>query len=138
VGRVSEDEQYNIGVLEAVMTGLLLRWIGNSLAILFIDWVFDGVSVASTQDAFIAGAVLGVINTIVKPVLVVLTLPATILTLGLFYFVITAFCLWLTGYLLDGFSVHGVITTLVAALLVSLVSTIVTSALQGKKEVRRS
>jgi putative membrane protein len=120
------------------MTGLLLRWIGNSLAILFVDWLFDGVTVGSTTDAFIAGAVLGVINTIVKPVLVILTLPATILTLGLFYFVISAFCLWLTGYLLDGFAVHGVFTTLFAALLVSIVSTIITSALKRKTEDRRA
>lgn len=111
------------------MAGLLLRWIGNSLAILFVAWLFEGVSVASTQDAFVAGAVLGVINSIVRPVLVVLTLPVTILTLGLFYFVISAFCLWLTGYLLDGFAVHGAFTTLVAALLVSIVSTIATSML---------
>jgi len=112
------------------MAGLLLRWIGNSLAILFIDWVFDGVTVASVQDAFIAGAVLGIINTIVRPILVVLTLPVTIVTLGLFYFVVSAFCLWLTSYLLDGFAVHGVFTAIVAAILVSIVSTVVTSALQ--------
>ena len=111
------------------MAGLLLRWIGNSLAILFVAWLFKGVSVASTQDAFVAGALLGVINSIVRPVLVVLTLPVTILTLGLFYFVISAFCLWLTGYLLDGFAVHGVFTTLFAALLISIVSSIVTSML---------
>lgn len=113
------------------MAGLLLRWIGNSLAILFIDWVFEGVTVASVQDAFIAGAVLGIINTVVRPILVVLTLPVTILTLGLFYFVVSAFCLWLTSYLLDGFAVHGVLTSIVAAILVSIVSTVVTSALQN-------
>ncbi len=111
------------------MTGLLLRWIGNSLAIVFIAWVFDGVSIGSVQDAFIAGAVLGVINSVVRPILVILTLPVTILTLGLFYFVISAFCLWLTSYLLSGFSVEGTVTTLVAAVLVSVVSTTITRAL---------
>ncbi len=119
------------------MNGLLLRWVGNSLAILVVDWLFDGVEVASVPDAFIAGAVLGVINTIVRPVLVLLTLPITILTLGLFYFFISAFCLWLTSYLLAGFVVHGVFTTLIAALLVSIVSTIITSALQGKSRDER-
>jgi len=111
------------------MTGLLLRWIGNSLAVLFIAWVFNGVRVDSTQDAFIAGAVLGVINSVVRPVLVILTLPVTILSLGLFYFVISAFCLWLTSYLLAGFSVEGLLTTLIAAVVVSFVSTIITRML---------
>ena len=122
------------------MTGLLLRWIGNSLAILFAAWLFDGVDVTSTQDAFIAGAVLGIVNTVVRPVLVLLTLPATILTLGLFYFVVSGFCLWLTSYCLAGFEVHGVFTTILAAILISIVSTVITSALQGaaKDERRRS
>ena len=119
------------------MTGLLLRWIANSLAILFAAWLFDGVDVSTTQDAFIAGAVLGIVNTIVRPVLVILTLPATILTLGLFYFVVSGFCLWLTSYFLAGFDVHGVLTTILAAIIISLVSTAITSALQDTKDERR-
>ena len=119
------------------MTGLLLRWIGNSLAILFAAWLFDGVNVGTTTDAFIAGAVLGIVNTVVRPVLVLLTLPATILTLGLFYFVVSGFCLWLTSQFLAGFEVHGVLTTIFAAILISLVSTVITSALQGSKDERR-
>ena len=121
------------------MTGLLLAWIGNSLAILFVDWLFDGVSVGSTQDAFIAGAVLGIVNTVVRPILLILTLPVTILTLGLFYFIISAFCLWLVSSLLAGFEVQGVFTTIFAAILISLVSTAITSALKGAtKDDRRS
>ena len=121
------------------MTGLLLAWIGNSLAILFVAWLFDDVNVTTTQDAFIAGAVLGIVNTVVRPILVLLTLPATILTLGLFYFVVSGFCLWLTSYFLAGFEVRGIFTTIIAAILISLVSTIITSALQGasKDEKRR-
>jgi putative membrane protein len=119
------------------MTGLLLRWIGNSLAILFAAWLFDDVNVSSTLDAFIAGALLGIVNTIVRPVLVFLTLPVTILTLGLFYFVVSGFCLWLTSYFLPGFDVHGVFTTIFAAIIISLVSTAITSALQGSKDDRK-
>ncbi len=121
------------------MTGLLLRWIANSLAILFAAWLFDGVNVSSTQDAFIAGAVLGLVNTLVRPVLVLLTLPATVLTLGLFYFVVSGFCVWLTSYFLEGFEVHGVHTAIFAAILISIVSTVITSALQraAKDEKRR-
>jgi putative membrane protein len=122
------------------MTGLLLAWIGNSLAILFVDWLFDGVRVSSTQDAFIAGAVLGIVNSVVRPILVILTLPVTILTLGLFYFVVSGFCLWLTSSLLSGFEVNGVLTHILAAIVISLVSTAIASALKGatKDERRRS
>ena len=119
------------------MTQLLLAWIGNSLAILFVAWLFEGVNVNSTKDAFIAGLVLGIVNSVVRPVLVILTLPVTILTLGLFYFIISAFCLWLVSSLLAGFEVHGLLTTILAAILISLVSTVITSALQGSKDSRR-
>jgi len=120
------------------MTGLLLAWIGNSLAILFVAWLFDGVNVNSTPDAFIAGAVLGIVNSVVRPILVLLTLPVTILTLGLFYFVVSGFCLWLVSSLLAGFDVSGVLTTILAAIVISLVSTVITSALHGAtKDDRR-
>ncbi len=96
------------------------------------------MNVGSTQDAFIAGAVLGIVNTVVRPILVLLTLPATILTLGLFYFVVSGFCLWLTSHFLPGFEVHGVLTTILAAILISIVSTVITKALQGaSKDDRR-
>lgn len=114
------------------MTGLLMRWIGNSLAIWFAAWLFEDVILTSTQDAFIAGAVLGLVNTIVRPILVVLTLPVTIVTLGLFYFVISAFCLWLTSWLLPGFQVHGFLITVVSAILIGVVSAVITNALQGE------
>jgi putative membrane protein len=76
-------------------------------------------------------------------VLLILTLPVTVLTLGLFYFVISAFCLWLTSYFLAGFDVHGAFTTIIAAILVSVVSTVATNTLQnasgndGQKSNRR-
>ena len=114
------------------MAGLVMRWIGNSLAILFAAWLFEDVILTSTQDAFIAGAVLGLVNSIVRPILVILTLPVTILTLGIFYFVISAFCLWLTSALLPGFQVHGTVITIVSAILISVVSAVITSTLHGE------
>ena len=119
------------------MAGLLLAWIGNSLAILFADWLFDGVRVNSTQDAFIAGAVLGIVNSVVRPILVILTLPITILTLGLFYFLVSAFCLWLVSSLLPGFEVDGIVTTIFAAIIISLVSTLITGGLKGATKDNR-
>ena len=116
------------------MAGILITWIANSLAILAVSYLFAGVEVVSPVDAFIAGAVLSVINALVKPVLVLLTLPLTLLTLGLFYFVISAFCLALTAWLLPGFALSGVFTTLVAALVVSLISMIVGRILRRASE----
>ena len=111
------------------MAGILVTWIANSLAIYFVGWLLGGVEVGSLRDAFIAGAVLSVINAIVKPVIVVLTLPLTLVTLGLFYFVVTAFCLWLASQLVSGFIIHGFFTTLVAAILISICSAFIASFL---------
>lgn len=111
------------------MTALVVTWIADSLAIYAVGYLMRGVEVASLRDALIAGALLSLINLIVKPVLVILTLPLTILTLGLFYFVVSAFCLWLTSQLVPGFMLNGFFTTVVAAILVSIFSSVVHSAL---------
>ena len=109
------------------MTALLVTWIANSLAIYAVAYLMGGVGVgvASLRDAFLVGAVLSVINALVKPVLVVLTLPLTLVTLGLFYFVVSAFCLWLTSQIVPGFQLHGFWTTVVAAILISIFSSFI-------------
>lgn len=109
---------------------LVISWIANSLAILAVAYFLGVVSVNSTRDAFIAGAVLSLINAIVRPILVILTLPLTIVTLGLFYFVITGFCLFLTSYFIPGFAVHGWFMTIVASILISLLSTAISHLLK--------
>jgi putative membrane protein len=114
-----------------VLFRFVISWIANSLAILAVAWALDVVSVGSTRDAFIAGALLSVVNAVLRPVLVVLTLPFTVVTLGLFYFVITGFCLWLTARLVPGFVVHGVFMTIVASILISLVSTVIARILRS-------
>ncbi len=113
------------------MIAIVITWIANSLAILLVAYFIGGVTVGSTRDAFVAGAILSLINAIVRPVVVILTLPLTIVTLGLFYFVVTGFCLWLTAYLIPGFAVHGWFMTIVASVLISLVSTIIARALRS-------
>jgi putative membrane protein len=109
------------------MTALLVTWVANSLAIYAVAYLMGGgsVHVASFRDAFLVGAVLSIINALVKPVLVVLTLPLTVLTLGLFYFVVSAFCLWLASALVPSFQVHGFWTTFFAAILVSIFSSFI-------------
>lgn len=104
---------------------LLITWVANSLAIYGVAYLMVGVQVASLRDAFIAGAILSVVNLIVKPIVFLLTLPFTIVTLGLFYFVVTAFCLWLASVLAPGFMLHGVLTTIVASMLISLFSALI-------------
>jgi putative membrane protein len=114
-----------------VLFPFVISWIANSLAILAVAWTLGVVSVGSTRDAFVAGALLTVVNAVVRPVLVVLTLPLTVLTLGLFYLFITGFCLWLTARLVPGFAVHGMFMTIVASILISLVSTVITRVLRS-------
>ena len=119
------------------MVSLLITWIANSIAIYAVAYLMASIELGSLRVAFLAGALLTLINAIVKPVLVVLTLPLTIVTLGLFYFVITAFCLYLTSKLVPGFLIHGAFMTIVAAILVSLFSTVITRLLKRAADTRR-
>jgi putative membrane protein len=112
------------------MTTVAITWIANSLAIYAVAYVMRGVEVASFKDALWAGALLSIVNAFVKPIVVLLTLPLTIVTLGLFYFVVTAFCLWLTAQFAPGFMVRGAFTTIVAAILISVISAVLHHALK--------
>ncbi len=111
------------------MMGIVVTWVANSVAIYFVAYLLEGVSVASWRDAFLAGAALSLVNAIVKPVIALLTLPITVLTLGVFYFFVTAFCLWLASVFVPGFIVQGLFRTIVAAVLISLFSTLISMVL---------
>jgi putative membrane protein len=102
--------------------GLLVRVVINTAALLLAAHVVTGVEVRSLPVALAAGLVLGLINAVVRPVLVFLTFPLTLLTLGLFLLVLNAFCVWLTSALVPGFTVRGVWPALLTALIVSAVS----------------
>ena len=86
---------------------LLLVWIINAAALFLLQYVFPWVSVGSIKAALIAALVLGLINTLIRPVLVILTLPVTLLTLGLFIFVINGLLFWWVGSFVEGFKVSG-------------------------------
>jgi putative membrane protein len=101
---------------------LLIRLIISTLAILVAANVVPGVVVAGTTTAIIAAIVLGILNTFLKPVLQILALPITILTLGLFYIIVNVFIIYLASYLVDGFSISGFIPALLFGLVVSVVS----------------
>jgi putative membrane protein len=110
---------------EETAVSLLLTWLANSFAIYITAYLMASVEVASLGVALLAGAALTLVNSIVKPVLVLFTLPFTIVTLGLFYFIVTAFCLYLASVFVPGFILHGLLTTIVASMLIGLFSAII-------------
>jgi len=112
---------------------LLLRWLIAALTIWGVAWLLDPhVEVSSFGRAMIVAAVLGLLNVFVRPIMIVLTLPITVLTLGLFLLVINALLLMFTGWLIDGFSVENFWWALLAAVIISVVNAIV-----GGRKVRR-
>jgi len=119
-----------------MMTGLLLRWLILTAAILAASYLLSGIEVRDFLSAFLAAAVLGILNAIFRPLLILLTLPLNILSLGLFTFVINAFLLKMASGLIPGFEVHGFWTALAGALIITLVSGLL-NALIGKGQGRR-
>ncbi len=102
------------------MMKILLRWLLLAAALLLVAHLYPGVLVTSFTSALIAALVLGLLNTLLRPILVLLTLPVTVLTLGLFLFVINALMFWAAADVLSGFSVTGFTAALIGSLLYSL------------------
>ncbi len=104
------------------MAKLLLVWLINAVALLAVAYLVPSISVDSFTTALVAALVLGLMNTIVRPVLVLLTLPVTLLTLGLFILVINGLLFWLVGSFIEGFVVGGFWAGLLGAVVYSLIS----------------
>ncbi len=104
------------------MALLLLVWILNAVSLLIVAYLLPGINVASFGSAMIAALVLGLLNALVKPVLIVLTLPITVVTLGLFLLVLNALLFWFAGSILKGFAVDGFGWALLGALVYSIVA----------------
>lgn len=115
--------------------GFLVRVLGNALAIVAAAHIVPGIEVRGVLSALAAGLVLGLINAAVRPLLLILTLPLTLVTLGLFLFVLNALCLWLTSALVRGFEVQGFWAAVLGALLVSLVSWVLNGFLSDRGQV---
>ena len=113
------------------MLKLLAKWLLSASALLFVAYVYHGVEVPNFTTALIAAFVIGLLNTVVRPVLVVLTLPVTMLTLGLFLFVINAIMFWAAAALLDGFKVDGFLAALIGSLLYTVLGMVIESALES-------
>src|SRR5688572_12858119 len=99
------------------MLSLLARWIVNAAALLLVAYLYPGVTVASFFAAAVAALILGLVNAVVRPILVLLTLPVTVLTLGLFLFVINALLFWLVAEIVQGFRVTGFMAALIGSIL---------------------
>jgi putative membrane protein len=114
------------------MVRLLIGWILNAIALLAVAYLMPSIQVASVGSALIAALVLGLVNTLVRPILVILTLPVTLLTLGLFLFVINGLLFWAVGNFLDGFSVGSFSSGFVGAILYSIISWLLAAVLKPK------
>jgi len=101
---------------------LILRWLISALALLALPYVMSGIEVKSFYVALIVAVVLGLINAVVRPVLILLTLPVTVLTLGLFILVINALLFWFVASFVDGFQVSGFWAAFFGAILYSLIT----------------
>lgn len=109
---------------------LLVKWLLSATALLAIAYLYSGVVVSSFGAALIAAFVIGLFNMILRPVLVLLTLPVTILTLGLFLFVINALMFWAASGVLDGFQVRGFAAALLGSLIYSMLGIVIDSAIE--------
>ncbi len=103
---------------------ILIRILITALGLLLAAYLIPGIEVEGLYIAIVTAFILGVLNLIARPILVVLTLPISIITLGLFIFVINAAIFWFTASFIDGFRVDGFIPALFGSLLVTVVSTI--------------
>ena len=115
------------------MIRVLLAWVINAVALLALPYVFSGIHVASFTNAMVAALVLGLINALIRPILILLTLPATILTLGLFIFVINGLLFWFVGSLDLGFTVDGFWTAVLGAVVFSVISWVLSALLPGRR-----
>ncbi len=111
---------------------LLLTWLINAAALMALPYLMHSVSVDNVGAALVAALVLGLVNTVIRPVLVVLTLPVTVVSLGLFILVINALLFWLVANVVGGFHVAGFGSAFLAAILYSVISWALSTLLLNK------
>jgi putative membrane protein len=118
------------------MRGLILRWLILTAAITVASYLLDGIAVTGFFSALFAAAILGVLNAFFRPVLIILTLPINILTLGLFTFLINAMLLKMVSGVISGFQVHGFWSAVFGSLVISIVSWLLSSFVNSKGRVQ--
>ena len=113
------------------MARILLSWLINAAALLALPWLLPSIHVASFTTALAVALVLGLINAVIRPLLLLLTLPVTLLSLGLFIFVINGLMFLLAGKMLDGFVVDSFMAGVIGSALYSVISWLLTRLLPG-------
>jgi putative membrane protein len=114
---------------------VLLTWLINALALLIITYLVPSIHIRSFGTALIVALVLGLINAVLRPVLILLTLPVTIVTLGVFILVVNALCFWLAASLLKGFEVSGFWSAFFGSILYSIVSWLLSALIFGNRSL---
>lgn len=113
------------------MLGIFLTTLATALGLLIVDLVVPGVDISNFPAALIAAVAIGLVNGFIKPILSLLSLPITFLTLGLFALVINGICFWLASVLVPGFSVQGLLGILLGPIVLSLASTFLNKYFAG-------
>jgi len=120
------------------MKGVLLRWFVLTVAVLTACWLLDGIRLNGIFPALLAAALLGILNAVFRPILILLTLPVNILTLGLFTFVINSLMLMIVSAVIPGFDIRGFWTAVLGALIISAASGLLNLFIGGKGKVERT
>jgi putative membrane protein len=115
------------------LRGFVLRWILNAVALYFTAFVLDGFSIASFSAALVAALVWGFVNSVIRPLVNLITLPVNLMTVGLFTFVVNGFLLWLVSDAVNGFSISSIWVGILGAFILSLASSTLSALIEDKK-----
>ena len=117
--------------------GILIRWVILTTSIIMASYLLEGIHISGFFSAFFAAAALGILNALFRPVLLILTLPINVLTLGLFTFIINALMLKMASGIIPGFEVHGFWTAVIGSLIISAISWLLNSFISDRGRVER-
>lgn len=112
---------------------MIVGWALNAVSLLVLAWLIPAIQVAGFGTALVVALVLGLLNAVIRPVLIILTLPVNLLTLGLFTLVINGFLFWLAAQILDDFSVRSFGWAVLGAIVYSLISAAIASVVLGRR-----
>ncbi len=115
------------------MNKFINRWLGNAISIYVIAWLFDGVHISGFITAMAAALVLGLLNMLVRPVLILLTLPINIMTLGIFTFLLNGFLLKLVDFFVAGFFIDSFMTAVFASITLTFVNMMISNLTRSKR-----
>ena len=113
---------------------IIIRWIINALALMLVAYILPNIELEGFYIALVTALILGLINAVIRPFLLLITLPINILTLGLFTFVLNALLFWFVASFIDGFEVAGFWAAFFGALIFSIISAIATNLIIGPRE----